>query len=167
MMAAAWPRRGRPGGRYYDRSSEPHRGIHKKDGRWAEICKFLCKLGRRLLYRDDLNREPVIREQRGQPCGQKQPCAVITAQGITDANKNNWCAQLSTLAAHRPGLEMPALAYPSRCILSTTAPSGPIRSTTSGIWPMAWVEQLRQGSKRRMPCSMRFKIPSLSLPPAM
>jgi hypothetical protein len=36
--------------------------------------------------------------------------------------------------------------YSLRISLSTTSPLDPSSSTTMGIWPMAWVEQLRQGS---------------------
>ena len=45
------------------------------------------------------------------------------------------------------------------------SPSGATSCTCIGIWPTAWVEQLRQGSYSRMPCSMRLRMPSLnSLP---
>ena len=46
---------------------------------------------------------------------------------------------------------------------SRMEPSGASSSMTSGIWPKAWVAQLRQGSKVRMTASTRFNIPSVSL----
>ena len=48
----------------------------------------------------------------------------------------------------------------SRVTSSRTAPPGPIRRTCIGILPRAWVEQLRHGSKLRMPCSTRLRTPS-------
>lgn len=48
---------------------------------------------------------------------------------------------------------------------SSTRPSGPRSVTSSGIWPKAWVEQDRQGSKARITPSTRLSMPSSSRSP--
>ena len=53
----------------------------------------------------------------------------------------------------------------SRTTRSNTSPSAATSSTTSGIWPSAWVAHDRQGSKARIATSMWLSRPSVSLRP--
>ena len=48
---------------------------------------------------------------------------------------------------------------------SSVSPCGPRSTTCSGIWPRAWVEQLRHGSKQRITASTRLSMPSAILSP--
>src|SRR5688572_22748520 len=48
-----------------------------------------------------------------------------------------------------------------RLTSSTISPPGASSWIWSGICPMAWVEQLRHGSKARMTASTRLSIPSV------
>ena len=67
--------------------------------------------------------------------------AVVPAQGVAPADQQ--------VASH----------WRQRSL--STAPAGSSSCTCNGIWPAAWVEHDRQGSKQRMPASTRLSRPSL------
>lgn len=58
-------------------------------------------------------------------------------------------------------------AQTSRWMRRSSSPLDEWTSSTRGIAPTAWVEQLRHGSKARIPASNRFKVPSATSGPRM
>jgi hypothetical protein len=68
---------------------------------------------------------------------------------------------------HGPSCNLTVNEIQPRDISFNMLPSGATSSMVKGIFPTAWVEQLRHGSKARMPCSTRLRMPSLMLSPLM
>lgn len=82
------------------------------------------------------------------PLDQSHAERIVTAGGIADA-KNEYRARLAQ----------------SRTRRSSVAPSADSSSSTSGIWPSAWVAHDRHGSNARIATSMWLSKPSVSLRP--
>ena len=88
------------------------------------------------------------------PSSKPRPNAVIRAQRVAAGKNKTSGRSLSHLS----------MVQRYRITWSTTCPSWDSSESTSGIFPKACVEQLRQGSNVRITASTRFRTPSLNLP---
>lgn len=119
-------------------------GVDKDCG----VCRrnFEGKIGCPLLTGNGAN-AGVKGEVPGYPVGQMRADAIVAAEGVAAGEDE------ASAPVHHP-----------RTNRSTVSPSAFNSETARGIWPKAWVEQLRQGSKVRTTASMRLSMPSVNLP---